>query len=129
MAAAAAAAAARVVVAGAGSAVVNGAYARREAAAVPAAFARVCAAAGWAAGATWARLNGPRAWWEADNGSYFYFNGGDAQWWLDDGGTGLGLYVSRAAGAGGAPPADGWAPIGDGALPLPAVRVERGAEL
>ena len=71
---------ARVTVSGAGSAVVNGAFARRDAAAVPAAFARVCVDSGWDAPATWARLNGPRAWWEAENSSYFYFNRGDNMW-------------------------------------------------
>ena len=121
---AAAAAAARVTVSGAGSAIVNGAYARREAAAIPAAFARVCVGAGWEPAATWARLNGARDWFEAPNGSYLYYNSGDALFWLDSGATGLGLYVSGAAGAGAAPPSAGWRPIGDGALPLPTVAVE-----
>jgi hypothetical protein len=115
--------AARVTVAGAGSAVVNGVFARRDAAAVPAAFARVCVDAGWDSAATWARLNGPRAWWEAENSSYFYFNRGDGKWWLDSGETGLGLYISQAAGAGDAPPRDGWRVVGDGHLPLPSITV------
>ena len=119
-------AAARIVVTGAGSAVVNGVYDLRDAAAVPAAFALVCHASGWNAARTWGRLNGVRAWWEAPNGSYFYFNSGDGQWWLDSGVTGLGLYVSRAAGAGSAPPRDGWAALGDGALPLPTVSLAEG---
>ena len=128
--AAAAVAAARVAVSGAGSAVVNSAYARRDASTVPAAFARVCVASGWDAAATWARLNGPRDWWEAPNASYMYLNRGDGLWWLDSGDTGLGLYVSRAAGAGAAPPTSGWEVLGDGKLPLPTVSVvAEGGEL
>jgi hypothetical protein len=131
--AAAAAAAARVVVSGAGSAIVNAAYARREAAAVPRSFALVCRASGWDSEATWSRLNGERAWWEAPNGSYLYFNRADGQWWLDSGETGLGVYVARAAGTGAKdapPPRSGWAVVGDGgALPLPTVVHEAGGEL
>ena len=112
----------RVVVSGAGSNVVNGTYARRSAAAVPAAFALVCRSSGWDAAVTWSRLNGPRDWWEeTSNASYIYFNGGDRQWWLDSGETGLGLYVSSMQSD--APPAEGWTPIGDGVLPLPTVSV------
>jgi hypothetical protein len=123
---AASAAVARVVVTGAGSVVANGLYTRRDAASMPDAFARVCVKSGWDAAATWSQLNGPRAWWEAPNGSLFYFNS-DGQWWLDSGETGLGLYVSRAAGVGGAPPTDGWMTLGDGALPLPSVKISDGA--
>lgn len=111
--AAAAVTAARVAVSGAGSAVVNGAYARRDASTVPAAFARVCVASGWDAASTWARLNGPRDWWEAPNASYMYLNRGDGLWWLDSGHTVLGLYVSRAAGAGAAPPTTAWEVLGE----------------
>ena len=115
-------AAARVIVAGAGSLIANGVFTLRDAAVVPAAFALVCKASGWAAPETWAQLNGPRAWYESENSSYIYFNRGDRQWWLDSGVTGLGLYVSRAKGAtASAPPRDGWELIGDGALPLPSV--------
>lgn len=111
-----------MVVSGAGSNVVNGTYARRSAAAVPAAFALVCRSSGWDAAVTWSRLNGPRDWWEeTSNASYIYFNGGDRQWWLDSGETGLGLYVSSMQSD--APPAEGWTPIGDGVLPLPTVSV------
>jgi hypothetical protein len=110
-----------VLVSGAGSAIVNGVYMRREAAAIPAAFALVCASSGWDTASTWARLNGSRAWWESPNSSYLYFNRGDGQWWLDSGATGLGLYVSRAPGEDEAPPRDGWSALGDGALPLPTV--------
>ena len=124
-----AAAAARVTVSGAGSGVVNGVYSRRDAAAVPAAFALVCDASGWDARATWSRLNGPRAWWEAPNGSYMYLNRGDSTWWLDSGETGLGLYVSRASGEGDAPPRGGWAALRDGALPLPSVSAAGAGEL
>ena len=110
-----------VLVSGAGSAIVNGVYVRREAAAIPAAFALVCASSGWDSASTWTRLNGGRAWWESPNSSYLYFNRGDGQWWLDSGATGLGLYVSRAPGEDGAPPREGWSALGDGALPLPTV--------
>ena len=91
----------------------------RDATTVPAAFALVCKSSGWPIHDTWARLNGPRPWYESASSSYIYFNGGDGQWWLDSGVTGLGLYVSRAGGN--VPPSDGWEVIGDGALPLPTV--------
>lgn len=121
--------AARVVVSGAGSAIVHGVYSRRDSATVPSAFALVCSASGWDAAATWGRLNGARTWWEAPNASYIYFNRGDKQWWLDSGETGLGLYVSRAAGVGDAPPSNGWAVIGDGTLPLPSIVVAADGDL
>jgi hypothetical protein len=114
----------RVVISGAGSAIVNGVYTRRSAATVPPAFAQVCVSSGWEASVTWDRLNGPRDWWEAPNASYCYYNRGDRQWWLDSGMTGLGLYVSRAAGVGAAPPVDGWTVLGDGELPLPTFSLE-----
>ena len=120
----------RVLVSGAGSAIVNGAYTQREASVIPAAFVRVCQSSGWDAAATWARLNEQRAWWEAPNGSYLYFNSSDQLFWLDSGVTGLGLYVSGAGGAGSAPPSAGWQLIGLGALPLPSIAVdEAGREL
>lgn len=123
-------AATRVLISDAGSAIVNGAYARREAAVVPTAFALVCDTSGWDPASTWNRLNGKRAWWESPNGSYVYFNNGDRLFWLDSGVTGLGLYVSGAAGTGDAPPSTGWRLIGDGALPLPTITVdEAGGEL
>jgi hypothetical protein len=112
----------RVLISGAGSAIVNGVYAQREASTIPAAFARVCHSSGWDAAETWTRLDEQRAWWESPNGSYLYFNGADKLWWLDSGETGLGLYVSGAAGA--APPSAGWQRIGRGALPLPTLAVE-----
>jgi hypothetical protein len=115
---------ARLIVEGAGSAIVNGAYSLRDAAVVPSAFALVCASSGWDAASTWARLNGNHEWWEAPNKSYVYFNSGDGQWWLDSGATGLGLYVSRAAGAGAVPPRDGWAVLGEGVLPLPRISAD-----
>ena len=124
----AAAAASRVLVSGAGSAIVNSVYVRREAAVIPAAFARVCVESGWEAAGTWARLNEQREWWEAPNGSYAYFNSADNLFWLDSGETGLGLYVSGAAGKGAAPPSAGWRPIGRGKLPLPSITVLEEAE-
>lgn len=116
---------------GAGSAIVNNVYALRAFTSIPAAFARVCVASSWDASATWASLNGERAWWESPNSSYMYFNLGDRRWWLDSGETGLGLYVSTASGVGDAPPCDGWSALGDGALPLPTVTVvdDAGGEL
>ena len=115
---------ARIIVEGAGSAIiVNGIYSLRDAATVPSAFALVCTSSGWDAASTWKRLNGEGKWWEAPNKSYFYFNS-DGQWWLDSGVTGLGLYVSRAAGAGAVPPREGWAVLGEGVLPLPRISVD-----
>jgi hypothetical protein len=119
----------RVVVSGAGSSIVNGVYLLRDAAFVPSSFALVCRQSGWDDAATWSRLNGARAWWEAPNLSYIYYNRGDNQWWLDSGATGLGLYVSRAAGVGAAPPFEGWSALSDGALPLPIVMTEDSNEL
>ena len=81
-------------------------------------------ASGWAAAETWARLNGPRAWFESPRASYIYFNRGDGQWWMDSGETGLGLYVSRAGRADVTPPRDGWEVVGDGVLPLPTVTAD-----
>lgn len=126
-----AASASRVVISGAGSAIVNGIFTRRDPSLVPLAFVGVCKTSGWDPAATWARLNGQGAWWESANGSYLYFNSGDNLFWLDSGQTGLGLYVSgAAAGSGDAPPSVGWRVIGEGLLPLPSIALhEAGGEL
>lgn len=123
--------ASRVVISGAGSGIVNGIFSRRDPSLVPVAFASVCKTSGWDPAATWARLNGQGAWWEAANGSYLYFNSGDNLFWLDSGLTGLGLYVSgAAAGIGDVPPRVGWRVIGEGLPPLPSIAVDgAGSEL
>jgi hypothetical protein len=114
-----------VVVSGAGSSVVNGAYVSRPAEVIPASFTLVCRQSKWDATAMWQKLNRGAPWWETENGSYFYLNKGDGKWWLDSGVTGLGLYISSAAGAGeDVPPTTGWLQIGDGELPLPTLRLE-----
>ena len=102
---------------------VNGAYVSRPAEVIPASFTLVCRQSNWDAAAMWQKLNRGAPWWETENGSYFYLNKGDGKWWLDSGVTGLGLYISSAAGED-VPPTSGWRQIGDGELPLPTLRLE-----
>ena len=114
-------------VTGAGSSIVNGLYHLRQAEIIPSSFSKVCFKARWNPSDMWDQLNRGRPWWETDNGSYIYYNGGDGQWWMDSGETGLGLYISRSRSEdddGNIPPLNGWEVLGDGKLPLPKLNTE-----
>lgn len=113
-----------VRVAAAGVSSVNGAYAARRPASVPAGFAKVCRQQGWAIEDTWQRLSDlQRPWFEADNGAYMYYNRADGQWWIDEP-EGSGVYVARSDTA--VPPLAGWKPLepASGALPSLSVHDE-----
>ena len=115
----------RLRVTGAGSSIVNGLYHLRQAEIIPSSFSKVCFKARWNPSDMWDQLNRGRPWWETENGSYIYFNGGDGQWWMDSGETGLGLYISRSEDYDdNIPPLNGWEVLGDGKLPLPELNTE-----
>jgi hypothetical protein len=112
-------------VTGAGSSIVNGLYHLRQAEIIPSSFSKVCFKARWNPSDMWDQLNRGRPWWETENGSYIYYNGGDGQWWMDSGETGLGLYISTdKTDSDILPPLKGWEVLGDGKLPLPKLNAE-----
>jgi hypothetical protein len=64
-----------VVVAGASVEDVNGEYGARAPGVVPAGFTATCLQMRWDPAAMWTKLSdGRRLWFEADNGSYIYWN-------------------------------------------------------
>jgi hypothetical protein len=64
-----------VVVAGASVEEVNGEYGARAPGVVPAGFTATCLQMRWDPAAMWTKLSdGRRLWFEADNGSYIYWN-------------------------------------------------------
>lgn len=112
--------------AGAGARVVDGVYAARPAASVPAGFAKTCAEMRWPVEETWARLSDlARPWYEKEDGCYIYFNRGDKHWWIDGTG-GEGLYVAPGDAHDQLlpPPAAGWRPLDGVAAPSPDVSAE-----
>ncbi|KAI9003047.1 hypothetical protein DFJ74DRAFT_775090 [Hyaloraphidium curvatum] len=121
-----------VLVSRAGTSEVNGTYLLRPPSEIPASFAAVCRDQGWPVGSTWDRLGGGRTWYSHErqgNGSYMYLNSADGMWWLDEGSTGLGVYVAPGAKGGrgaGRPPTLGWRVLGEGKEPVPSVEVADG---
>jgi hypothetical protein len=64
-----------VIVAGASVEEVNGEYGARAPGVVPAGFTATCLQMRWDPADTWTKLSdGRRLWFEADNGSYIYWN-------------------------------------------------------
>jgi hypothetical protein len=78
----------------------------------------------WDATKMWLRLSDQkRVWYEADNGSYIYWNKGDGKWWLD-GPSGAGLYIVEDSGK--TPPVKGWGRLRGAKLPLPTLELVLG---
>lgn len=109
----------RVVAAGVSS--IIGSYAQRDAAKIPAGFAKVCEDMRWPVQGTWQKLCDQRLpWFEAENGSYMYRNVADGQWWIDEP-SGGGVYVALSTEP--LPPKTGWKALSDGKSPLPTIEV------
>ena len=112
-----------VRVSSAGSALVNGAYAQRNAVIIPRGFAKVCEEMGWPTQPMWQKLSNMKTpWYEAENGAYIYWNQSDRQWWLDEP-NGNGVYVALSDDE--VPPSHGWRALPGGRAPVPSVEVEK----
>lgn len=111
----------RVKVQASGVAAVNAVYQERDPKVVPVGFSLTCAENSWDPEEMWLQLSNQRTpWFEAENGSYIYWNRGDGQWWIDAP-DGRGLYVARAPET--ATPSSGWQALPGAALPLPQVEL------
>ena len=111
-----------VLVQNGGTASTNGRYTAQNPAIIPAGFDHTCKEMNWDTAAMWQRLSdGKRPWFEAENGSYIYWNRGDGKWWID-GPSGAGVYIAFDDGE--TPPEDGWMALPGAKQPLPMVKIE-----
>ncbi|KAL3899385.1 MAG: hypothetical protein SGPRY_012649 [Prymnesium sp.] len=111
---------ASVVVSAAGVGSVVGCFRSRPSREVPRAFAALCRQHGWPPADMWRKLTDmKRAWYEASNGAYIYYNTQDEHWWIDEP-NGLGAYVAPGA-IHPTPSSSGWRPLEGKPLPLPDV--------
>eukprot|EP00961_Rhodomonas_salina_P000152 1615-Rhodomonas_salina.1 len=114
-----------IQVSGAGTAEVNGEYKAKDAREIPRGFALVCEQNKWPTEGMWNKLSNLRTpWFEAENGSYIYYNTGDLCWWID-GPDGGGVYKAKVADGGkaGRPPASGYMLLPGAKQPFPAISV------
>jgi len=73
---------AQVRVADSGAQDVNQVYTERNPEVVPVGFSLTCAEMSWDSEQMWTKLSNQKSpWYEADNGSYIYWNQGGSQWW------------------------------------------------
>mmetsp|Transcript_22209 Transcript_22209/g.31009 ORF Transcript_22209/g.31009 Transcript_22209/m.31009 type:complete len:123 (-) Transcript_22209:96-464(-) len=111
-----------VLVTGAGESQVNLLFKARKPADVPAGFAATCKKMMWDPKSTWMELSDQkRLWFEAENGSYIYWNQSDGRWWLD-GPSGAGLYIVENSDE--LPPSTGWRALRGVRAPLPSLKIE-----
>jgi len=104
---------------GSGTESVNAVYVERDPAVIPVGFSLTCAEMKWDPEDTWQRLSNQKTpWFEAENGSYIYWNKHDGKWWIDAP-DGKGVYIAQAPET--APPSSGWQPLPGVAGPLPQV--------
>jgi len=112
---------AQVRVAGSGAEDVNQVYTERNPEVVPVGFSLTCAEMSWDSEQMWIKLSDQKSpWYEADNGSYIYWNQGDSQWWIDAP-DGKGVYVVRSSPS--ELPSSGWKGLAGAPTPLP--RIEK----
>jgi len=106
---------------GAGLSDVNGLYAARDPRIVPLGFSLTCAENAWDSEKMWLQLSDQATpWYEAENGSYIYWNRGDGKWWID-GPDGKGVYIVKAPND--VVPSSGWQALPGAPSPLPTVEV------
>lgn len=111
-----------ITVKGSGNADVNQKYKERDPTVIPKGFDITCRQMSWDTTKMWLQLSDQRTpWYEAENGSYIYWNQGDGKWWIDapDGG---GVYIVKASSS--AVPANGWVALTPSSEPAPTVQVE-----
>lgn len=112
---------AQVRVAGSGADDVNEVYTERNPAVVPVGFSLTCAEMSWDSESMWTKLSNQKSpWYEAENGSYIYWNQGDGQWWIDAP-DGKGVYVVKAGPS--ELPSSGWKALPGASTPLPQVEL------
>ncbi|GAB5365521.1 hypothetical protein AAMO2058_001065400 [Amorphochlora amoebiformis] len=110
-----------VTVKNAGVAAVNGVFLAQNPLSIPKGFASTCQKMFWEPKEMWEELSDQkRLWFEAENGSYIYWNKSDGRWWID-GPSGAGVYI--VADKGEFPPSDGWKALQGSRKPLPTVEV------
>jgi len=116
----------RVKVHGAGVEDVNAVYRERDPKVIPIGFSLTCAEMQWDPEEMWLRLSNQKTpWYEADNGSYIYWNQGDGKWWIDAP-DGKGVYIVQAPGT--VPPNGGWQPLPQITGAVPSVEVSDGSK-
>jgi hypothetical protein len=117
----------QVRIAGSGAQDVNQVYTERNPDVVPVGFSLTCAEMSWDSEQMWMKLSNQKSpWYEADNGSYIYWNQNDGQWWIDAP-DGKGVYIVK-----GAPtelPTSGWKALPGAPNPLPKVETVKRDEL
>jgi hypothetical protein len=108
-------------VAGSGVESVNQVYKEKNPKHIPVGFSLTCAEMKWDSEQMWKRLSNQESpWYEADNGSYIYWNTNDGQWWIDAP-DGRGVYVVKASPA--SVPAQGWQLLQGAKSPAPRVEM------
>jgi hypothetical protein len=109
---------------------VNQVYTERNPDNIPLGFSLTCAEMQWDSEKMWLQLSNQKSlWYEAENGSYIYWNKGDGQWWIDAP-DGKGVYVVKADSS--APPSAGWKSLPGAPRPEPSVETvqpKRSSEL
>eukprot|EP00746_Dinoflagellata_sp_MGD_P150101 gnl/MRDRNA2_/MRDRNA2_82031_c0_seq1.p1 gnl/MRDRNA2_/MRDRNA2_82031_c0~~gnl/MRDRNA2_/MRDRNA2_82031_c0_seq1.p1 ORF type:complete len:332 (-),score=80.22 gnl/MRDRNA2_/MRDRNA2_82031_c0_seq1:130-1125(-) len=114
-------------VAGSGVDAVNQVYREKNPKYIPVGFSLTCAEMKWDSEQMWQRLSNQQSpWYEADNGSYIYWNTNDGQWWIDAP-DGRGVYVVKASPA--SVPAQGWQLLQGAKPPAPRVQMLSNAQM
>mmetsp|Transcript_35054 Transcript_35054/g.49021 ORF Transcript_35054/g.49021 Transcript_35054/m.49021 type:complete len:215 (+) Transcript_35054:132-776(+) len=105
----------------AGEVDVNGQYKAKDPKEVPSGFAATCNKMMWDPSSTWNELSDQKKlWFEAENGSYIYWNRSDGRWWMD-GPSGAGLYIVKNSND--LPPTSGWQALRGSKAPLPEIKL------
>lgn len=113
-------------VAGSGVDAVNQVYVEKNPKFIPVGFSLTCAEMKWDPEQMWQQLSNQKSpWYEAENGSYIYWNMNDGQWWIDAP-DGRGVYVAKASPT--SVPAKGWQLLQGAKPPAPRVEVLRSAQ-
>jgi len=98
---------------------VNAEYEGRDPRIIPVGFSLTCAENDWDPEQMWLQLSNQKTpWYEAENGSYIYWNKGDGKWWIDAP-DGRGVYIAKAPEA--SVPTGGWQALPGASAPLPSV--------
>jgi hypothetical protein len=108
-------------VVGSGVDAVNQVYNEKNPRCVPVGFSLTCAQMKWDPEQMWQRLSNQESpWYEAENGSYIYWNTNDGQWWIDAP-DGSGVYVVKASPT--SVPVQGWQLLQGAKTPAPRVEL------
>merc|ERR1711904_99124 len=112
-------------VVGSGVDAVNQVYKEKNPQLIPVGFSLTCAEMKWDSEQMWQQLSNQKSpWYEAENGSFIYWNKNDGQWWIDAP-DGSGVYVTKASPT--SVPAQGWQLLRGAKPPAPQVELLRNA--